>query len=50
MGVIQDDPVPANVELTVGVAGHAACRWGLDIHLRRTVGGADDGRLLLARR
>ena len=50
MGVIEDGPVPANVELAVGVAGHAACRRGLDIHLRRAVNGADHGGLLFTGR
>ncbi|OCA55060.1 hypothetical protein Phpb_01867 [Photorhabdus namnaonensis] len=50
MAVIEDHSLFIHVKLTVGIVGNAVGAGGLDIDLRRTVGAANDGRLLAPRR
>ncbi|CNI27390.1 Uncharacterised protein [Yersinia pseudotuberculosis] len=48
--VIEDHPAIIDIKLAVSVARDAAATGGLDINLRRAVGAADNGRLLITRR
>ena len=47
--VVEHRPRRPDVKLLVGVATHARRAGGLNVHQRRSVGGAQDGGTLLAR-
>ena len=46
-GIVEDHATRIDVELLVAIARHPGCARGLDIDLRQSVGGVDDGRLLV---